>query len=341
MLWTARAAALALVLAASSAAAQSPSHAESEALAEAQRGLVARREGRDEEARQAFERSLSLAPRASVRAQLGFALQALGRWVEAESTLVAAAALDDPWIERHRDTLDGALAEVRAHLGTLTLTVVPGDATLRIDGVPTPADVASRLPVGSVTLSAEREGYYGTERIVVIHAGDVLRESFELRARPAERVPVVDTTSHVPDPDSEPAREEAVAESLLAPAPPELETRHWGGPAVALGVGASSLGAGFALLAARDTALGDLLSRGCVETPTEYVCDSGANTSAAEDAHTRAETFAAASTATLALGGTLVALGVGWLLVEWLRPPSSHEDASGLRVTPGGVQWTF
>jgi hypothetical protein len=350
--WTALLAALVLCIAASSASAQAPSDTETEALAEAQRGLAARRDGRDEEARQAFERSLALAPRASVQAQLGFALQALGRWVEAEATLAAAAELEDAWIDRHRATIDGALAEVRAHLGTLTLSVVPADATLRIDGVPTSAEVASRLPAGTVTISAQREGYYGTERVVVIRAGDTRRESFELRAREPEPTPTSDgAASTATDPSIGPTYDR-VAEGLLAPGTEETgteetgteetgtgETRHWGGPATTMGVGALSLGAGLALLVARDSALAGLLSHGCVETPTEYVCASS-DAAAARQSHADAESYAAASTTTLVAGGALLALGAGWLLVEWLRAPSAHDEA-GIDVTPTGVRWTF
>jgi hypothetical protein len=325
---------LTLSLATSGAHAQTSSDAETAALAEARRGLAARRDGRDEEARQAFERSLALAPRASVRAQLGFALQALGRWVEADAALGAAAELEDPWVERHRATIDTALAEIRAHLGTLTLSVLPEDATLSIDGVPTSAGVATRLPAGSVTISVQREGYYGTERVVLIRGGDTLRESFELRARAQP-----DEPASLPTPETE--ADEPTTEPLL-PTREETrmeEPRHWGGPTIALGAGAVSLGVGFALLAARDTALAGLLSHGCVETPTEYLCASS-DAAAARASHAEAETFAAASTATLATGAALVLLGTGWLLVEWLRPPSTHVEA-GVQVTPGGVQWTF
>lgn len=334
--WTALLAALVLCIAASSAGAQAPSDTETEALAEAQRGLAARRDGRDEEARQAFERSLALAPRASVQAQLGFALQALGRWVEAEATLAAAAELDDAWIERHRATIDGALAEVRAHLGTLTLSVVPADATLRIDGVPTREGVAMRLPIGSVTISVQREGYYGTERVVVIRGGETLRESFELRAREEPTRPESLTP---PVPEAEPDERPTDPSVSPAPEPTSLEPRHWGGPTVALGVGVVSLGVGLALVAMRDTALTALLSLGCVETPSEYLCASSAR-EAARTSHAEAESFAAASTATLATGTALVLVGAGWLLVEWLRPSSTHVE-EGIQITPTGVQWTF
>jgi hypothetical protein len=333
---------LTLSLAASGTHAQTSSDAETAALAEAQRGLAARRDGRDDEARQAFERSLALAPRASVRAQLGFALQALGRWVEADAALGAAAALEDPWVERHRATIDAALAEIRAHLGTLTLSVLPEDASLRIDGVPTSVGVATRLPAGSVTISVQREGYFGTERVVLIRGGDTLRESFELRAR-ASGPGQLDEPTPLPAPTPETEADEPTA-ALLLPTPAHEETRieearHWGGPTIALGTGAVSLGVGFALLAARDTALANLLSHGCVETPTEYLCTSS-DAAAAQASHAEAETFAAASTATLATGATLLLLGTGWLLVEWLRPPSTYVEA-GVRVTPRGVQWTF
>lgn len=331
--------ALGLSLVAPIARAQTtPSQAEHEALAEARRGLVARREGRDDEARQAFERSLSLSPRASVRAQLGFALQALGRWVDAEAALLAAVDPRDPWVRRHRATIDAALVAVRAHLGTLTLSVQPADATLRIDGVETSANVTSRLAAGTVTVSARREGYYGTERAVVIRAGDTLRESFDLRVRePEPTPPPVRSPSpplaHGTEPPSRP-----LPEALFAASSPRRETRHWGGPAVVAGVGALSVGAGVALWVARNAALDDVLALGCVETTAEYLCSSASDVTAARELHGRAGAFAGASTAALVAGGALIAVGAGWLLVEGLR---SRRDEAGVRATPGGVQWSF
>jgi hypothetical protein len=126
-------------------------------------GVTARREGRDADALALFERAAQSDARASTLAQVGFALQALGRWAEAEAQLERVSALDDPWVLRHRDVIDGALVTVRSHLATLELACSPAGAEVFVDGRSigvAPLARPVRLAAGSVTVTARLEGYF-------------------------------------------------------------------------------------------------------------------------------------------------------------------------------------
>jgi tetratricopeptide (TPR) repeat protein len=81
-------------------------------------GLTMREQGRDEEALALFERAYELEPSAETSAQLGFVHQALGHWQEAHDRVSAALAINDAWVERHRATLERALAAIDEHLST-------------------------------------------------------------------------------------------------------------------------------------------------------------------------------------------------------------------------------
>lgn len=306
--------------------------AEREAVSLAQQGIAARRAGRDVEALAAFDRSLALAPRASVQAQRGFALQALGRWIDAERALDAVARDDDPWVRRHRATIDGALAAVRSHLGWLELSVEPARSEVLVDGVAAVAGAPVRLPAGAVSVVARCEGHYGVERSVVVRAEETAREAIVLRPR-------VDETPAVTAP---PVVVAPVAAPVVVAPPPRDDARvRWIGPTALAGAGVVSLGVGIGLWVLRENTLGTLSSRGCVETDAEFVCDARrTDVTAARALHDDASRESTASTATLLVGGALVVAGAGWMLAEVLRHNTSRERA-GITLTPGGVRWTF
>lgn len=318
--------AAAMCCASTAARAQSATDADREALALAQQGLALRGRGQDAEALAAFERSLAIAPRASVRAQLGFAQQALGRWVEAEQTLNAVRAIDDPWVQRHRATIDEALRTIGEHLGTLSLTVEPADAIARVDGAILNTGTAIRIPVGAVRVRVEREGYFEVERLVTITAGQSAGETVTLRARPA---PIASPPRREPPP-----RPQWIAPPALIERP---WTSHWSGPATTLTVGTLSVGASGILWALRGSALGSLRAMGCVETAVEFVCDPARTDPAGAMAeHQRAADSTHAAIATALVGGALIGAGVGWLVyaLQWRR-----STQSALRWEGG--RWVF
>jgi hypothetical protein len=309
----------------------SEAETEQRAMALARDGLVARREGRDADALAAFERSLALSERASVRAQLGFALQALGRWVDAEQTLARVAALDDPWVRRYRATIDESLALVRAHLGWLEVSVDPADSEVLVDGAVLNTRAGIRIPIGAITVTARREGRFSVERSVSILPGQTTTETIVLRPRPIEPQPVV-------------ARVERTVPTPVAARPPRAQerprdNRGWIGPSVTLGVGAVTVGASALLWALRERSLGALRELGCVETASEFVCASGVvDAGRARAAHSDAAATGAASAVTVIVGGATLAAGVAWAVIEAL---SRGRERRALTLSPGGVHWVF
>lgn len=302
----------------------------------AQEGLVARREGRDAEALALFERSLALFERASVRAQVGFAQQALGRWVDAERTLERVASLDDPWVRRYRATIERSLTEVRAHLGSLVVSVEPSPSEVSVDGVVSNTSTPFRVAVGSVTVTARREGYFSVERTVTIRAGETATESIVLRPRPQEPEPVEPRVVLRPVGPARSARESGAR----VVAPVVVDGRRWIAPSVTLGVGALSLGASAALWALRAGTLGSLSSLGCVESAVEYVCSASVDAERARSLHATATAEGAASVVALSLGVAAVGTGVGLFVFEAVFRGRSRERAAW-GWTLGGAAWRF
>jgi len=160
-----------------------PENAEAEALIN--RGIDLREHGKDDEALAVFKQALAKSPSPRARAQVGLAEQALGLWTPAESDLAAClAAGDDPWITKNRGALEGALAVVRRHLGSLEIRGTDG-AEVLLDGVrlgTLPAAAPFRVEAGRRTLELRAKGFHPSARNVEIGAGTVTRETVMLVA---------------------------------------------------------------------------------------------------------------------------------------------------------------
>src|SRR5947207_3328551 len=136
---------LALTAPAPAASADPAPPAAPDAQALIREGLELRRQGQERAALPYFEKAHDLAHTPRSAAQLGFAEQALGMWVEAESHLAEARAADeDPWIKEHRNLLDESIGFVRAHLGLVEVETNVPAAEVLVDGRP-----AGRTPLGS------------------------------------------------------------------------------------------------------------------------------------------------------------------------------------------------
>jgi hypothetical protein len=117
-------------------------------------------------------------------AHLGTCHQALGNWVESEGFL--ARALEqraDPYIQRHRDTLEQALEVVTARLGRLQISGGPDGAEVFLNGKRVgelPLREPIRARVGDYTLEVRRPGHYAAKRPVTLKSGLLVRESVDL-----------------------------------------------------------------------------------------------------------------------------------------------------------------
>jgi hypothetical protein len=194
----------------------------SEGVAEThiQRGLELRRSGDDAGALAEFERAQGLAPSARVRAQIGLALQALGRWRDAEDVeLQVLSEESDMWVREHADLLRESVANAQTHLAWLSVTCNVAGAELFVNGnsvgkLPLPSPV--RVVAGSNVLQVRADRYASVFRTIDIAGGTRARESFALVELPPPAGPIhaaearrTDAAAAALSPDPGPARRAA------------------------------------------------------------------------------------------------------------------------------------
>lgn len=136
-----------------------------------------RRRGRDEDAVALLRRAAALDQGPRTLAQLALGEQSIGRWAQSEALFVRAlASVGDPWIERHRATLEASLAAARAHLATVD--VVGGD------------------PTAELWVEGERVGALSEHRQLRVVIGSVRIEHRPANGPPAVRVIEVSAGAH-------------------------------------------------------------------------------------------------------------------------------------------------
>jgi hypothetical protein len=147
-------------------------------------GLELRREHRDVEALDVFQRAYAASPTPRARAQIAFAKQSLGQWIEAESDLRASLQeAADPWIVRNREPLEQALGFVTTHLGWLTVSTNVIGARISVNGAvvgTAPMEAPARVVIGTALILVEAKGYVAVERVAHIDANDHAHENVEL-----------------------------------------------------------------------------------------------------------------------------------------------------------------
>lgn len=161
-----------------------PRPAGADVNAAVKRGIELRRAGKDEEALEVFRDALAHAPTSNrIRVQLATALQALGRWQEAQRYLREAIQhTEDPYIVRHYAELNQALDYVSDRLGTIEIRGTPAGADVFLSGrhigaLPLEPQV---VPTGSYVLEVRRDGYYPAVRALSVSARGFHRERLEL-----------------------------------------------------------------------------------------------------------------------------------------------------------------
>ncbi len=233
---------LAALLATGAVRAQGSPARDAQASAWIDEGIRLRAEHRDADAFDRFSRAWEATRSPEALAQRALAAQALGRWVEAERDLLdALAAAPHPWIARHRGALDGALAEIRRHLGSVDVRAAAPGASARINGsdaLPLPLASPRRVVIGSVRVEVSAEGYATARRDLDVRPGDDLLEHFELVPTPVAPALVA----------AAPPAPVVVAPPVLSPLPappaeaPASSLRAWGVRLLVAGGGLVALG---------------------------------------------------------------------------------------------------
>jgi hypothetical protein len=211
-----------------------------------QEGIAFRSSFRDAEALDKFRRAYEIARTPRIKAQIGAAEQALGRWVEAETHILEAlTATKDVWIIKNRPTLETALSAVRSHIGNLEILGKPSGAEVRIDGELVgrlPLAAPLHLPAGRTTLDVRAPGHFPAMRTVSIEAEKLTRETIVLRAEevgPAAATAGTPAAGSGTDATRGPAKpeNETKAEEQAGPPPPKPPEGDTGPRTDATGIG--------------------------------------------------------------------------------------------------------
>ena len=102
--------------------------------ARVERGVELRLGGDEEHAMTLFREAAQTRTSPRLLGQMALTEQSLGLWLDAEAHLVLAlGSSSDPWIDKHRDTLEAALVTIRSHVGSLEVRGGHG-ALVFVDG---------------------------------------------------------------------------------------------------------------------------------------------------------------------------------------------------------------
>lgn len=273
------------------------------------RALDLRREGKDREALEEFQKLYEIGRSARVLAQMGMAEQALGRWVDAETHL-EQALLDGghPWIRKNALALRSALGEIQRHLGSLDV-IGPRGAEVRVDGQlagSLPFSKPVRVPIGVLNIVISMNGYLPSTRSVSVGAGVLTRETVNLQkvetvSRGLERTPGDRGTEAIVTAPSPSSPDESQHVETPAAAEPE---RTWQRPlawGTAGGAVAGVVGGSVALL----------LRNQKVNDANDLKCNVGSGTVTPVDPTNTDRCISLANTASQLATGAIVALSIG------------------------------
>ncbi len=166
---------------------------EPEAEALISQGIALREQGKDEQALELFRKAEAWGKTPRSTAQVALAEQALGMWMLADTHLSAAlAAKDDAWITKNRAALEGALATIQKHVGSVEVRANVASAQIFVDGAlvgTLPRPTPLRLEVGARQVEVRAAGYHSASRSVVVSNEAMARETFTLAPLPPEPPP--------------------------------------------------------------------------------------------------------------------------------------------------------
>jgi hypothetical protein len=300
-LWRAAAAAVSWIVLSTGVAAAQGGSGPTEEIQLVRSGVSLREQGKDQAAYEVFKEAFEKYKTPRSQGHMGLALQALGRWVEAETHVRGALANgQDQWVSNNRKTLEQALAVIEQRLGSLdVISNVPG-TEVTVDGRPAgkvPLPMPLRLSAGTVVVQVQAPGHAPLQRAVQISAGQLSRENFDL-VRLENRSPLSPSTENPPPAFSAasmtPATGGEVQETAARGAPRGV---FYGGLAATGVATALTLWSGLDTLSKRDA---------YVKEPTKARYDDGVS-------RERRTNILIGTTVALALGTALI----GLLFTDW------------------------
>jgi hypothetical protein len=174
-------------------------------------GVELRKQGKERDALEKFERAYAIDPTPRAMAQMGLASKSLRMFVQAEEYLGRALAeATDPWIVENKDALALALEVVKKNLAWLEVHANVADAELSVDGnsvgtLPLKAPV--RVRAGAIRIDIRAEGFEAwsaRETLVGGGTGSVnarLKVLTPVVTKPASPAPRLDHRPVEPPPD--------------------------------------------------------------------------------------------------------------------------------------------
>jgi hypothetical protein len=175
------------------------------------RGLELRRQEKQTDALDLFQRAHTIAPSPRTLGQLGLVEASLQLWAAAEGHVSAALATpNDPWVRTNRDFLARALATAKDHVGELEI-IGPAGTEISIDGKAAgslPAMPVIRRSEGQTVVTAAGVGFKDFAKTVSIAGGArtslaIVLDPVDSRPAAAVAPPVPLMTSPPPSPAAE------------------------------------------------------------------------------------------------------------------------------------------
>jgi hypothetical protein len=170
----------------------SPARADSDAdksRAHFKSGLDLAKMGNFKESRDEFLAAYKLYPHDSILLNLGIARYRVGEFVDAEQDLMRYLSDYAAATPEEEASARATLADVRGHLGTLRLRVLPASAHVRIDQrsvILHPGEQTEvRVLIGTHTVYAEAENFTGTNTHVDVGTGAPATLEMKLEPLPA------------------------------------------------------------------------------------------------------------------------------------------------------------
>lgn len=281
--------------------------------------------GEHRAALQSFEGAYRLAPHPAVRVNMANCFEQLGRFVEAKFNYERFLEESGENVSaEQRAEVEAALARLSTQIGTLTVTVEPSSAVLRVDGQ-IPARLPSgavQLPTGRYEISLRAEGYLEAQRTIMIEGQQETRISLALEPEPDPSL--VATPS--PEPIEEEEPEAAPSGTPVAREPSKYRPWIWAAAGTTAAFAATlAVTGGLSLAARQDFEDAKVASNDPARTPIERENARADGLVYAQ----RADRLALASD--IFLVGTVVAGGA--TLLFWLTDRKA-EQRTAMRASP-------